>query len=140
MTNTPFTVSTAPNLLDVSMIHQFLSQEAYWSKGRSLEAVETAIQHSLCFGVYAAQQQVGFARVVTDYAIFAWVMDVFILPAYRGQGAGKLLIKTIVEHPSLASLSRWGLMTHDAHSLYESVGFQQLAKPEIHMEYVPPLT
>ena len=126
--------STDKDRLDIDMIYQFLHHEAYWSKGRSLAAVNNSIQHSLCFGGYANGQQIGFARVVSDYTIFAWLMDVFILPTHQGGGAGKQLLQYIFDHPDLRDVKTWGLKTYDAHRLYEQFGFQILAKPEVHME------
>lgn len=128
-------VSTEKSRLDIDMIYRFLHHEAYWSKGRPLSTVERSIEHSLCFGLYQGTQQIGFARVVTDYAIFAWLMDVFVLPEFRAQGGGKLLLKAIFNHPELQTINTWGLKTHDAHSLYGQFGFSALESPEIHMEY-----
>ena len=128
-------ISTDRDRLDVQMIHQFLSERSYWGKGRSLETVRISIENSLCFGVYdASGKQLGFARVATDYAVFGWLMDVFILEEYRGQGFGKLLIKAVTEHPALRNLRRIGLGTADAHGLYEQYGFIGLSKPENMME------
>jgi len=130
-----FTISTDGDLLDIPMIHQFLSERSYWAKGRSLETVRQSIANSLCFGVYdASGKQLGFARVATDYAVFGWLMDVFILEDYRGKGLGKLLIKEVTEHPALKNLRRIGLGTADAHGLYEQYGFTGLSKPENMME------
>ncbi|MEL7249476.1 MAG: GNAT family N-acetyltransferase [Bacteroidota bacterium] len=116
------------------MIFNFLHHKAYWSKGRSKAAVERSIQHSICFGVYLDGQQLGFARVVTDRAIFAWLMDVFILPEFRGLGAGKQLLQTIFDHPELKTVKTWGLKTYDTHSLYKQFDFQPLSRPEVFME------
>ena len=137
MSKPAFTISTDTSKLDVEMIHQFLSKESYWAKGRTRETVEISIKNSLCFGVYTQEQQIGSARVASDYAIFAWIMDVFVLPEYRGQGASKLLMQAVVNHEAFANLHRWGLMTHDAHTLYQQVGFQKLKNPEYFMEYLP---
>jgi len=132
-----FTVSTDSSKLDVEMIHQYLSKESYWAKGRTRETVETSIKNSLCFGIYTQEKQIGFTRVATDYAIFAWIMDVFILPEYRGLGASKQLMQAVISHEALANLRRWGLMTHDAHTLYQQVGFLPLTNQEYFMEYLP---
>ena len=130
-----FIISNDCTRLDIPMIHQFLSERSYWAKGRSLETVSQSIANSLCFGVYDnAGKQVGFARVVTDYAIFGWLMDVFILEDYRGKGLGKLLIKAVTEHPALKNIRRLGLGTSDAHGLYEKYGFTRMSKPENLME------
>jgi GNAT superfamily N-acetyltransferase len=130
-----FIISTDRDRLDVQMIHQFLSERSYWGKGRSLETVRQSIANSLCFGVYdLSGKQLGFARVATDYAVFGWLMDVFILEEYRGKGLGKLLMKRITEHPALKNLKRIGLGTADAHGLYEQFGFTGLSKPQNMME------
>lgn len=130
-----FIISNDCTCLDIPLIHQFLSERSYWAKGRSLETVRQSIANSLCFGVYdSAGKQVGFARVATDYAVFGWVMDVFILEDYRGKGLGKLLIKAITEHPALKNIRRLGLGTSDAHGLYEQYGFSRMSKPENLME------
>lgn len=130
-----FIISTDRDRLDIPMIHQFLSERSYWAKGRSLETVQASIANSLCFGVYDNfGKQLGFARVSTDYAIFAWLMDVFILEDYRGKGLGKLLIKEVTEHPALKNIRRIGLATADAHGLYQQYGFTGLSKPQNMME------
>lgn len=128
------TVSTDKSQLDLPMIFNFLHHQAYWSKGRSLELVERSIQNSLCFGLYDEDQQIGFARVVTDHAIFAWLMDVFVLPTHRGQGGGKKLLEAILTYPDLGMVKTWGLKTHDAHSLYEQYGFREIDVPQHFME------
>lgn len=129
-------ISTDKSKLNIDMIFNFLSKEAYWSKGRSLETVKKSIENSLCFGVYINDKQVGFARVVSDYSVFAWILDVFILPEYRNQGLSKLLIDAIMNHDKLQNLQRWGLCTDDAHGLYKKYGFRIIKKPEIFMEIV----
>ncbi len=100
----PYIISTDKQLLDIAVIHDFLSNRSYWGHGRSMETVSKSIEHSLCFGVYTQSEgkQAGFARVVTDFTIFAWVMDVFILEEYRGNGLGKLLMQSIRNYPELA--------------------------------------
>jgi GNAT superfamily N-acetyltransferase len=133
---TTFFVSDDKARLDVALIAQFLSEDSYWATGRSRETIERSIAHSHCFGVYQAddaqanRQQVGFARVITDYATFAYLADVFILPSYRGQGLSKQLMAAIMAHPQLQSLRRWLLVTADAHGLYAQFGFQPLPHPE----------
>ena len=99
-------ISTDRERLDVDVIHRWLSEESYWARGRSREVVERAIAHSLCFGVYLEERQVGYARVVTDFATFAWLADVFILDEFRGRGYGKTLIQAVVDHPDLRGLRR----------------------------------
>jgi GNAT superfamily N-acetyltransferase len=106
--NRSIRISTDKSGLDVQLIHNYLCNESYWAKGRTLETVIKSIDNSLCFGVYLDENQIGFARVVTDFAIFAWVLDVFILEKYRGQGYGKELMNSIVTYESLQNLKRWG--------------------------------
>ena len=119
------------------MIHDYLSQQSYWARGRSLDTLKRSIENSLCFGIYEASgRQVGFARVVSDYAVFAWIMDLFVLPSHQKQGLSKLLMQAIMSEPLLQNLQRWGLNTNDAHTLYEKFGFKNLSKPEIGMEIV----
>ncbi len=127
-------ISTNKKKLDIKLIHEFLSKESYWAKGRDIEVVKRSIENSLCFGVYDDEKQIGFARVVTDFAIFAWLLDVFILENYRGKGYGKMLMKAIMSHDKLQNLQRWGLGTDDAHGLYEQFGFKPLRKPGNMME------
>lgn len=130
-----FTISTDKSRLDLPLIHEYLSQRSYWAQGRTLEAVQRSIEHSLCFGVYEGERQVGFARVVTDYATFAWLCDVFILESHRGHGLGKWLVACLVAHPELQGLRRWMLATRDAHELYRRYGgFETLKAPERWME------
>lgn len=121
------TVSTDKSRLDTELIHAFLSR-SYWAEGRSFETVAAAIQGSLCFGVYEGENQVGFARVVTDYATFAYLADVFVVKTHRGRGLGKLLLEAVLRHPELQSCS-WALFTLDAHALYVQFGFERPAEP-----------
>jgi GNAT superfamily N-acetyltransferase len=124
-----FEISTDPARLDVDLIHRFLSG-SYWAAGRTREVVEQSIRHSLCFGVYGDGGQVGFARVISDRAVFAYLADVFILPGHRGQGLSKALIRTILAHPELQGLTVFLLRTRDAQGLYAQFGFQPIAHPE----------
>ncbi len=117
-----YLISTDKARLDVGLIHEFLSQSSYWAKGRPLEIVQRSIEYSLCFGVYKGAQQVGFARVVTDRATFAWLCDLFIVEAHRGQGLGKWLVACILAHPDLQTLRGFLLATRDAHELYRRYG------------------
>lgn len=132
MTN-DYIIDTDKSRLDVPLIHQFLSQESYWALNIPLEIVERSIANSLCFGVYQQTQQVGFARVITDQATFAYLSDVFILPEHRGKGLSKLLVQTISDWPTLQGLRRWLLATNDAHRLYEQFGFTALDQPDVYM-------
>ena len=121
-----YRISTDPRLLSVHRIHQYLSTESYWAQQIPLAVVERSIAHSLCFGIYHLDEQVGFARVVTDRATFAYLADVFILDAHRGKGLSKWLMETIQSHPDLQGLRRWMLGTRDAHGLYEQFGWTVL--------------
>jgi GNAT superfamily N-acetyltransferase len=122
-----YVISTDPARLDLDTIHAYLSEEAYWSPGVPREVVERSIEHSLNFGLYLGGVQAGFARVVSDYATFAWLADVFVLPEHRGAGLGKWLVETAVSHPELRGLRRWVLATGDAHELYTRFGFRSAA-------------
>jgi GNAT superfamily N-acetyltransferase len=133
-----FKVSTDKDLLDKDMIFSYLSEESYWSKGIAVEKVHTSIANSMCFGVYADGKQVGFARVVTDKAIFAYLCDVFILDSHKGLGLSKWLMQTIIAHPELQGLKRWVLATADAHGLYSQFGFAPLSKPDNWMDIYTP--
>jgi GNAT superfamily N-acetyltransferase len=122
-----YEISTSRERLDVARVHRFLSTEAYWSPGVAREVVERSIAGSLPFGVYApGGEQVGFARVVTDYATFAWLADVYIEPEHRGHGLGKRLVAEVLEHPQLQGVRRWMLGTADAHELYRRFGFDEV--------------
>jgi len=127
-------ITTGRARLDVDLIHRYLSQESYWAKNIPRELMERAIEHSLCFGAFDGEQQVGFARVVTDYATFGYIADVFVIESHRGRGVSKAIMAAIRAHPDLQRLRRWHLVTRDAHGLYEQFGFHALAVPERHME------
>ena len=128
-----FLISTDRRRLNVDAIHAFLA-ECYWAKGIPKDVVVRSIQHSLCFGLYNQGKQIGFARVISDYATYAYIGDVFVLDEYRDQGLGKWLMQCIMEHPLLQDLRRWSLLTRDAHGLYEPFGFRSLKAPERWME------
>ena len=130
------TINTDKNQLDIELIHDYLSNKSYWAKGRSIETVRKSIKHSLCFGVYKNNEQIGFAKVITDFTIFAWLLDVFIIDEYQKKGIGKKLMTTIMNHHELQNLRRWGLATNDAHDLYKKYGFKSSKRPEILMEIV----
>jgi GNAT superfamily N-acetyltransferase len=130
-------VSDDKKLLDRALIHRFLSEQSYWAKGVPMETVERSIEHSLCFGIYKAGRQAGFARVVTDFTTFAWLADVFIVEEQRGGGLGKKLVAAVLAHPRLQGLRRFQLGTRDAHKLYEQFGFAALEYPERFMEIRP---
>jgi len=129
-----FTISTDRNRLQIEAIHRFLSEESYWARERTKEQTITAIKNSLPFGVYKGENQIGFARVVTDYATFAYLGDVYILEEFRGRGLSKWLMEVIINYPDLQGFRRWILATKDAHTLYERYGFTALRFPERWME------
>ena len=124
-------ISTEKSRLDTNYIIDYLSKESYWAKGRSKERILKAIEGSLCFGIYLDDKQIGFARVVSDFSVFAWIMDVFIDPKHRSKGYGKSIMKTITNHPNLQTISQWGLNTIDVQGLYEQFGFEKIKEPEI---------
>jgi GNAT superfamily N-acetyltransferase len=133
-----YQIATDKSLLNIEVIYKYLNEDSYWAQGIPFERLTRAIENSLCFGVYNEQAFVGFARVVTDKASFAYICDVFILPEFRGAGLSKWLIQTIVEHPELQGLRRWSLATSDAHGLYSQFGFSSITKPEVWMEIFKP--
>jgi GNAT superfamily N-acetyltransferase len=133
-----YLITTDRSHLDVAFIHNFLSTQTYWAVGRSVEVVQCSIANSFCFGVYKGGEQIGFARVVTDFATFAWLADVFVIPEHRGRGLAKWLMEVILAHPQLQGFRRWVLATKDAHGLYEHFGFIPLHRPERWMERPDP--
>lgn len=132
-----FTISTDPARLDMDAIADMLTR-AYWAKGRPRERTERALSNSLVFGLYDGEKQIGLARIVSDYAIFAYLCDVFIHEDYRAHGLGKWLMETIMSHPDLQGLRRWTLATRDAHGLYRQFGWNALQNPEKWMEILRP--
>ncbi|OLL28523.1 GNAT family N-acetyltransferase [Burkholderia sp. SRS-W-2-2016] len=128
------TISTDPGALDLEMVYTFLSQETAWAKGMPRETFERAVAGSLCFGGFVDGEQIAFARVITDQATFAYLCDVFVLPAQRGQGHASALIRQVFAHPALRALRRIVLVTTDAHHVYAPHGFTSLANPERYME------
>jgi GNAT superfamily N-acetyltransferase len=128
-------VSTDKKKLDVSFIQNFL-KDIYWAAGRTMDEVQKTIDSSICFGIYLEDKQIGFARVITDYVVFAYVMDVFIIEEHRGKGYSSVLISAMMEEPSLEEIKIWRLATKDAHFLYEKFGFKELAFPERMMEKI----
>jgi len=131
-------ISTDRAEVNLDVVHAFLSQEAYWSKNIPRAVVKKAIDNSYCFSAFLEDKQVGFARVVTDAATFAYLADVFVLPEFRGLGISKKLMRSVQSHLELQGLRRWMLMTADAHRLYEGFGFSVLAKPDRAMEISKP--
>jgi GNAT superfamily N-acetyltransferase len=131
-------ISTDAGRLDLPLIHHFLSTQAYWCLNIPFATVKRSVEHSLCFGVYLGSDQVGFARIISDYATIAYLGDVFILPEHRGKGLSKRLIGEIMAHPDLQGLRRWMLLTSDAHGLYRQYGWKPIAGPERFMEIANP--
>lgn len=129
-----FVISTDPDRLDLDVIHGFLTN-CYWAKGIPRATVERSIEHALCFGIYdGSGAQVGFARVISDFATIAYLGDVFVLESHQGRGLGKWMMQCILEHPALQGLRRWILLTRDAHGLYQQFGFTPLKSAERYME------
>lgn len=133
-----YAISTSREKLDITVIHNFISTQSYWGIGRPLEVVQKSIENSLPFGIYHGDNLIGFARVVTDYATFAWIADVFVLEEHRGKGLSKWLMEVILNHPELQGFRRWVLATKDAQELYRKYGFQELKRPERWMERFDP--
>jgi len=132
-----FQISTDPARIDLDTVHGFLTA-SYWARGIPRETVERSIKNSLCFGIYHGDRQVGFARVVTDRATFAYLGDVFVLPDYRGRALSKWMMECIMAHSDLQGLRRWMLATKDAHTLYRQYGFTELKAPQRWMEIHSP--
>jgi GNAT superfamily N-acetyltransferase len=133
-----YEIDTDKERLQTDAIHKFFSEDSYWAKTRTLERTLTAIENSICFGLYHGDKQIGFARVVSDQATFAYIGDVYVIEEYRGRGLSKWLMETIVAFPDLQGLRRWVLATRDAHGLYEQYGFGPLVHPERWMELTAP--
>ena len=130
----PYSISTDPARLDLDAIHAFLEHESYWAAGIAMDVLARGIAHSLCFGVYHAGAQIGFARVISDYATYAYLNDVYILAPHRGQGLASWLIECVLAHPDLQGLRRFMLTTKDAQEFYGRFGFIPLVFPARHME------
>ncbi|HEY1728741.1 MAG TPA: GNAT family N-acetyltransferase [Candidatus Baltobacteraceae bacterium] len=133
-----YAISTDPARLDPGAVHAYLSKESYWATGIPRDVVERSLRNSLCFGLYWDEAQIGFTRVVTDYATMAYVGDVFVLPEHRGRGLSKWMMECVLHHPELQHLRRWILVTRDAHGLYRKFGFTALKRPEGYMELHDP--
>ncbi len=129
MLSSDYEISNDPDRIDISLVHDFL-RRSYWAEGRSRETVERSIKNSLCFAVYAGEQQVAFARVVTDRAVFAYLADVFVVPEFRARGVSKMLMRAILAHPDLQGLRTFMLGTRDAHGLYAQFGFGPISEPQ----------
>lgn len=133
-----FLISTDKSRLDAGAIQDFLENDSYWAQNRTPEQTKTAIENSICFGLYEGNKQIGFARVVSDQATFAYVGDVYVIREFRGRGLSKWLMEVIVSHPDLQNLRRWVLATRDAHGLYRQYEFDELRHPERWMERTAP--
>lgn len=129
-----YIISTDNNRLNIPLIHDFISKRSYWGQGRKIEIVQLSLNNSLNFGLYKDEEQVGFARVVTDYCTFAWLADVFVVEAHRATGLSKWLMEVIMTHPRLVNMRRWVLATKDAHGLYQQFGFSPMSQPQRWME------
>ena len=129
-----YSITTEVNDFDFDVIHDFLSNEAYWSKGIDLNTVKKSVSNSICFGLFNNENQIGFARMITDQATYGYLADVFIIEEFRGRGLSKWLMSCIISHPELQGLRRVTLATSNAHSLYSQFGFKSLNKPEVFME------
>ncbi len=136
--NKPLEISTDPARLDLPVIHRFLSEQSTWALGMPMATLQRAVQGSLCFGAYLGDAQIGFARIVTDGATFAYLCDVFVLPEHRGQGVSKRLMAAVMAHPRLQGLRRFVLVTSTAPQLYAQYGFTPVAKPQTFMERLDP--
>ena len=134
MDETEYLVTTDNQQLNVDVVYDYLARESYWARGIPRTTLERSIRNSLCFGLYHQSRQIGFARVISDYATIAYLGDVFVLEEFRGRGLSKWLMECVRSHPDLQNLRRWILLTGDAHGLYEKFGFTRLARPEIYME------
>lgn len=129
-----FTISTDKSKLDLISIHEFLSKETDWAHDIPIDTVKKSIENSLCFGVYDQGQQIGFARVISDFSTIAYLGDVYVLNEYRGKGLSKWLMEEIMNHPNLQGLRRWILLTNTAEWLYKKFGFTEIPNPEFYME------
>ena len=128
-----YLISTDKSKIDIATVHRFLSQ-TYWAEGIPIEIVKRGVDNSLCFAIYRGERLIGFARVITDFATFAYLADVFILPEERGKRLSKWLMRVILDHPRLQGLRRFTLATRDAHGLYAQFGFTPFDKPERWMQ------
>jgi GNAT superfamily N-acetyltransferase len=135
---TEFRITTDTTELDVPFIHRFLSEQSSWAKGIPYSLVQRSIENSLCFGGFIGKEQIAFARVISDYATFANLVDVFVLPEHRGKGFSKALMAAVVSHPDLQGLRRFTLATKDAHGLYAQYGFTAPLYPQTFMERYAP--
>lgn len=129
-----YCISTEKSKLDLNAIHNFLSTQSYWCLNIPFEKVKKSIENSLNFGLYFKDQQIGFARIISDFSTMAYLGDVYVLPEHRGKGLSKWMMQVIMSHPELQGLRRWMLLTADAHGLYKQFGWAQVANPDRYME------
>ena len=133
-----YEITTDKSLIAFEVVYNYLNDDSYWAQGIPKEKLKKAIENSMCFSVLKEKEQVGFARVISDQATFAYICDVFILPKARGNGLSKWLMQTIMNHPDLQGLRRWSLATFDAHGLYKQFGFKEISRPDRWMEIFKP--
>jgi GNAT superfamily N-acetyltransferase len=133
-----YSITTDKSQLDIYAIYRFLSIQSHWSKNIPLDRVKTSVENSLNFGLFHHNMQIGYARVISDFATIAYLGDVYVLPEYRGRGLSKWLMEQVMAHPNLQGLRRWILLTSDAHGLYKKYGWKEVAKPGLYMELYNP--
>lgn len=131
-----FRISTDIREMDVDLVHEYLSKQSYWAKGRGKEEVIKSMENSICFAVFDGNAQIGFARLVTDYVVFAWLMDVFVINEYKNKGVGRFLMDFIMNLPEIKEVNGFGLRTKDAHGFYIKYGFHQISEPETWMQKI----
>ncbi len=129
-------ISTNNLEMDVALVHNYLSKQSYWAKGRGIEEVMKSMENSICFGVFDGKAQIGFARLVTDYVVFAWLMDVFVIDEYKGKGVGSFLMDYIMKLPELQEINGIGLRTKDSQNFYGKYGFRKISEPETWMQKI----
>ncbi|MGB5781881.1 MAG: GNAT family N-acetyltransferase [Eudoraea sp.] len=131
-----FRISTDIREMDVDLVHEYLSKQSYWAKGRGKEEVIKSMENSICFAVFNGNAQIGFARLVTDYVVFAWLMDVFVIDEFKNKGVGRFLMDYIMNLPEIKEVNGFGLRTKDAHGFYMKYGFHQISEPETWMQKI----
>ena len=131
-----FRISTDIREMDVDLVHDYLSKQSYWAKGRGKEEVIKSMENSICFAVFNGNAQIGFARLVTDYVVFAWLMDVFVIDEFKNKGVGRFLMDYIMNLPEIKEVNGFGLRTKDAHGFYMKYGFHQISEPETWMQKI----
>ncbi|WP_299162150.1 GNAT family N-acetyltransferase [uncultured Eudoraea sp.] len=129
-------ISTDIREMDIDLVHDYLSKQSYWAKGRGKEEVVKSMENSICFAVFDGNAQIGFARLVTDYVVFAWLMDVFVIDEYKNKGVGRFLMDYIMNLPEIKEVNGFGLRTRDAHGFYIKYGFHQISEPETWMQKI----